>query len=55
VHVLGNYSVMKVKRAFLVGYGEDVPVPTAVCTDDGQNAMERPDFGPFADDGWGSC
>ena len=44
VQILGNYSVMKVKRAFLIGYGEEVPAPVAVCTDDGQKAMARPAF-----------
>lgn len=44
MQILGNYSVMKVKRAFLIGYDEEVPAPVAVCTDDRQKAMARPAF-----------
>jgi hypothetical protein len=39
---------MKVKRALVIGYGEEVPAPAAVCTDDRQKAMERVCFGVFA-------
>jgi hypothetical protein len=36
---------MKVKRAFSVGYGEELPPLAAVCTNDRQNAVGSPFHG----------